>query len=123
MLGRKNILIHLLSLCVLGIGFVLCRYVFLDVHSMKQWPEVLFGVGLVAVVLSFLLQGKTTPIFTALAYILGFAAGVIFQTDGVDAGGARTNDLWIIWTGVFLCLIVVGIIGERIIGIHKKPTE
>lgn len=55
---KKKIIIHLLSLGVLCSGFVLCRYVFFDIHGMKQWPAILFGIGIIAVVISFILDGK-----------------------------------------------------------------
>ena len=101
---------------MLCIGFVLCRYVFFDIHGMKQLPGFLFGAGVVSVGVSFFLEGKTTPVFTALAYSIGFLAGVIFQINGVDAGGGATNTLWIIWAAVFLCITLAGILCEKVIG-------
>lgn len=123
MLNKKNIIVHLLSLCVLSIGFVLCRYVFFDIHGIKQLPVWLFVIGVVSMAVSFFLEGKTTPICTAVAYIVGFIAGAIFQTNGVDAGGGTTNNLWIIWAVVFVCLMIAGIIGEKFVGSAKKAVE
>ena len=123
MLNKKNIIVHLLSLCVLSIGFVLCRYVFFDIHGMKQLPVWLFVVGVVSMAVSFFLEGKTTPICTSVAYIVGFIAGAIFQADGVDAGGGTTNDLWIIWIIVFVCITLAGIICEKFIGSAKKINK
>lgn len=123
MLSKKNIIIHLLSLCVLCLGFVLCRYVFFDIHGMKQLPVLLLGVGIVSVVISFFIEGKTTPFCTAFAYIISFVAGVIFQTDDIDVGGATTNNLWLIWAVVFVGLTLVGIISEKIVGSAKKTTN
>ena len=123
MLNKKNVVLHLLSLCVLCIGFVLCRYVCFDIHGMKQLPVLLFGAGAVSVAISFFLKGKTTPICTAVAYIVGFIAGIIFQTDGMDAGGATTNNLWIIWSVVFVCLTFVGFISEKFVGSAKKTSS
>ena len=122
MLNKKNIILHLLSLCVLCIGFVLCRYVFFDIHGIMGLPVWLFVVGMVSMAISFFLEGKTTPIFTALAYIIGFIAGTIFQTNGVDAGGGTTNNLWIIWIIVFVCITLTGIICEKFIGSAKKTN-
>ena len=123
MLNKKNVMIHLLALGLLCIGFVLCRYVFFDIHGMKQWPAILFGIGIIAVVISFILDGKTTPICIAFSYIVGFVVGIIFQTDGIDSGGARTNNLWIIWTVVFICLTLIGIIYDKFISIIKKKIR
>ena len=80
-------------------------------------------VGLIPVAISFFFKGKITPICTAFAYIVGFIAGVIFQTDGVDVGGGTTNNLWIIWVVVFVCLTLAGIICEKFIGSVKKATK
>ncbi|MBE6629319.1 MAG: hypothetical protein E7624_00535 [Ruminococcaceae bacterium] len=123
MLNKKNIIVHLLSLFVLFIGFMLCRYVFFDIHGNIGLPACLFIVGLIPVAISFFFKGKITPICTAFAYIAGFIAGVIFQTDGVDVGGGTTNNLWIIWVVVFVCLTLAGIICEKFIGSVKKATK
>lgn len=123
MLNKKNVVIHLLSLGVLCIGFVLCRYVFFDIHGMKQWPVILFAIGIIAVTISFILEGKTMPICTAFSYIAGFVVGVIFLTDGTDAGGATTNNLWIIWTVVFICLTLSGTIYDKFLSPSKKTIR
>ena len=123
MLNKKNIILHLLSLCGLCIGFVLCRYVFFDIHGNIGLPVWLFVIGMVSMAISFFLEGKTTPIFTALAYIIGFIAGAIFQTNGVDAGGGATNNLWIIWTIVFVCITLASIVCEKFISSVKKKNS
>ena len=119
MFTKKNILTHLLSVCVLCIGLVLCRYVFFEMHGMKQLPVLLFGIGMFLVALSFFLKGKVIPICISFAYIVGFVAGVVFGTNGIDAGGGATNNLWIIWTVVFICCTVVGVISEGIFSAKK----
>lgn len=102
MLLKRNVIIHLLSLGVLCIGFLLFRYVLFDIHGMKQFPLGLFVIGVISLVISFFFNGKITPICTAFAYIIGFSIGVLFQEDGIDAGGTATNNLWIIWSVVFV---------------------
>ena len=123
MLSKKNIIVHLLSLFGLCIGFVLCRYVFFDIHGNIGLPACLLIIGMVSVAISFFFKGKITPVCTASAYIAGFIAGVIFQTNGVDVGGGTTNNLWIIWVVVFICLTLAGIICEKFIGSVKKATR
>ena len=120
MLNKKNVAIHLISLCALCLAFVVIRYLFFEIHGMKQWPELLFIVGVVVLTVSLVVKAKMVPVFTALAYIIGFAAGVFLQTDGVDPGGARTNNLWIIWTIVFIICIGLGVVGEVVTAKRKK---
>ena len=95
MLLRRNVIIHLLSLGVLCIGLFLCRYVLFDIHGMKQFPFGLFVIGVISLVISFFFEGKITPICIAFAYIIGFSIGVLFQEDGIDAGGTATNNLYL----------------------------
>ena len=123
MFNRKNIITHLLSLALLCIGFVLCRYVCFDIHGMKEWPVILFVIGIIVMAISFILEGRITPVCTAFSYTVGFIAGVIFQSDGTDPGGGRTNNLWKIWTVVFLCLILAGFICDKLIGSFKKTSD
>ena len=123
MLNKRNTVLHLSSLCVLCISFVMCRYVYFDMHGMKQLPFWLFVFGTISLLISFYLEGKTTPICTAVAYIIGFISGVIFQTNGLDAGGGTTNNMWIIWIVVFVCIILIGIISEKFIGSVKKTNS
>ncbi len=108
----KNLTLHLISLVILSIGYVLIRYVLFDLHGMQEWPFMLFSCGIVIIAISFIVKGKQTPVFMPLSYIAGFAAGVIFQTDGLDAGGGKTNNLWIIWTIVFVCFTLAALLND-----------
>ena len=123
MLNKKNMMIHSLSLGALCIGFILCRYVFFDIHGMKQWPVILFGIGIIAIVISFILKGKILPVCTAVSYMAGFMAGIMFQSDGTDAGGTPTNNLWIIWTAVFVCLTLSGMIYDKLAASSKRKIS
>ena len=109
---KKNLILHLISLGILCVGYVLTRYVFFDLHGMKEWPLVLFVCGIVVIGISLVAKGKQTPVFTALSYIAGFVSGAVFQTDGLGAGGGRTNNLWIIWTVVFVCFTLAAILTD-----------
>lgn len=112
--NKKNIIVHLVSLVILCAGFGLIRYILFDIHRMKQLPFALFICGIIVIGIAFWMKAKKVSVFTAFAYIIGFIAGVIFQSDGIDAGGARTNNLWIIWTVVYVCLILIAIVNELI---------
>jgi len=114
--------IHLLSLCALCAAFLLCRYVFFDLHGMIQWPRLLFILGVVVIALARFSKAKRVSVFTAIAYIGGFLAGLAFQTGGTDPGGGKTNDFWMIWTAVFFCGIVIGIIWD-FVSASKKSTH
>lgn len=117
---KRFLLSHLLSLGVLLTGFVICRYaVFGVIHGMKEWPVDLLIAGLVVQLISLLARKQYASWFSAIGYFLGFWLGAIFHKEGVDPGGGRTDNLWQIWTIVFLICILAGILFEVILKWRK----
>lgn len=112
-LDKKVLLNHLLSTGVLFLGFIICRYAVFGVfHNMKEWPVDLFVAGLLVHLISLLAKKQYVPWFISGGYSLGFWLGVIFHTEGFDPGGGRTDNLWQIWTVVFVLCILAGIVLE-----------
>lgn len=109
-----------ITLCIC---FLLCRFVFLDLHGSYQYPAFLFFVGFAAVIIAAFFDGRKIMICTVVGYIGGFALGVIFGVDGVDQGGGATNNWWWIWTVSFIALIFVGILWEIINRYMQKKKQ
>lgn len=116
----KFVMASLGLLLCFGISYYLCRYTFFDIHGMNQWPNCLALFGLIVLLISIFFKLWWLSITTTFGYIIGFALGVVFNTDGVDYGGARTNNLWKIWTVTYLLCIVIGIIVHVVMKINNK---
>lgn len=118
---KNKILWGVSMIGLLAISYWLCRYEFFGVHGMKQWPNMLAIVSLIIIVIASIGGRRLLSVATIVGYIGGFVLGMIFNTDGVDQGGGRTNNAWIIWGTVFICSILIsiilGFISKRI---HKK---
>ena len=110
--NKKVMLMYVVALGILLLGFVLCRYAFFGLHGMKEWPAVLLWIGLATLLISLLAGKQFVPWFTAIGYVVGFFIGVLFHTEGTDPGGGKTDNLWIIWTIVFLGCILAGFLCE-----------
>lgn len=110
---------HLYSFGVLVLGFLLCRYVFFFLHGMEEWPVDLLIVGIVVQLVSLLARKRYISWFSAAGYFIGFWLGVILHKEGFDPGGGRTDNLWQIWTIVFLVSIFAGVIYEIVIKWRK----
>lgn len=107
--GMKSRMVGLVSLAVLAGAFLVVRFPLLFFHGMKEWPLDLFAAGAVIIALSGIILGaKRLPALTAAGYILGFVAGSVFRWDST----LGYDNLWIIWTGVFLVLILAGVVAE-----------
>jgi len=103
-----------LALCI---AFLLCRYVFFDLHDMMQWPVVLFVFGLIIIVIAAIFNGRGLMVCTVLGYVIGFVLGMRFNWDTYHperGPGVYTNNNWFIWTLSFLLFIGVGIVWETV---------
>ena len=117
--NKKVLFAHLICIGGLLLGFELCRYTFFGLHGMKEWPADLFIAGVAALLISLFAGKQYVPWFTSVGYFLGFWTAVLFHTEGTDPGGGKTDNLWIIWTVVFLMCILAGILCEIWIKWHK----
>ena len=120
MKNNMRILTALLSAVLLLAGYVLTRYILFDLHGMKQWPFAMLILSAIIAVISLIMKARLIPIMTGVAYSISFMIAALFQVDSINAAGMRTNNLWIIWTGVFLFLIIAIIVGELTVRAKNK---
>ena len=113
--NKKVLVAHLLSLAILLLGFVLCRYAFFGLHGMGEWPFDLLIAGIVFLFISLLARKQYAPWFNSIGYSFGFWLGVLFHKEGLDPGGGKTDNLWQIWTVVFLACILAGFLFEIVL--------
>ncbi len=117
---NKQLLMAVASLGLFVLFDWLCRVYAVDVgiHNMGQWPELMAMAGILILAASNIIKLPATTTAACLGYMLAFVLGVIFNTDSLDGGGGRLNNLWLIWTGCYLAFVAVGL-GVDII-IRKK---
>lgn len=114
------------KICVLIafiLSYLLVRFIFFDLHGMKSWPNTLAVLGLIIVVIGILTNNQRLSLSTVIAYIGGFIIAMIFNKDGLDPGGGRTNNAWIIWGVFFLITIIVGILRDIVYERTRKSLK
>ena len=97
-------------LVLFGISYWFCRYALFQMHGMKQWPNLLAIIGITILVVATLYGNRIIPLASIVGYLGGFILAMIYNTDGVDQGGGRTNNAWIIWGMTFIISILTGFI-------------
>lgn len=98
------------AVAMIGLSYLLVRFVLFDLHGMKEWPNILALFSIVVIVMASILKKRVIFIGVIFGYLVGFALAMIFSTSGVDAGGGATNNAWIIWTGFLLLSIAISAI-------------
>lgn len=105
----KERMFGILSLIVLAGSYLVVRYLLFGLHGMKEFPLLLFAVGVFLIFLTGLVRkNKVLPPIIAFGYIMGFAAGALFGYDY----GEGLNNLWIIWLWCFVTIVLVGVVGN-----------
>ena len=117
--GKARIFWVVGALMALIISFFLSRYTFFTLHGNTQWLIFLFVVSLIVLGIAAVIDSRKIMLSTVIAYIGGFALGLLLGTDGLDPGGGATNNWWQIWTISFLIIIIVGVVWEIIS--RRKP--
>lgn len=95
---------------LLGISYWLCRYTFYEMHGMKQWPNLLALLSICILVIATIFGNQIISVATVMGYMGGFIFAMKFNTDGIDPGGGRTNNAWIIWGIIFGSSTLIGFI-------------
>lgn len=95
---------------LLGISYWLCRFAFFNMHGMKQWPSLLAILSMAVLIIATIFGKHIISVTTVIGYMVGFILAMIFNTDGIDQGGGRTNNAWIIWGAMYSVSILIGII-------------
>ena len=93
---------------LLAISYWLCRYVYFEMHGMKDWPNLLAILSVFILVIATIFGNRIISVATVIGYMGGFILAMIFNTDGVDPGGGKTNNGWIIWGAIFSFSILIG---------------
>lgn len=117
---KKKLIQTALSIIILLFEFWICRYVFFQWHGMKQFPFFLLTLGSAVVLIAAIFSSKAMSVAALLGYILGFFSNMILRSYGIDPGGGRTSNGWIIWGGIFLTFVLLGIVIEIVQWKKKK---
>ena len=119
-MNYRRIRTFLLSAVILCLAFGLIRYVLFDLHGMKQWPLTMFLLGAVVVSISCGMGARLIPMIAAVSYPTSFLLGMLLQSDSVDPSGAPSNNLWLIWAGTYITMILIGAFIEWAITLKKR---
>lgn len=93
---------------ILAGSFLLCRFPLFALHGMKQWPGLLVGLGCLALLAAMALKGRWLAMAAGLGYLAGFGAALLFHRQGLDPGGGRTDNFWMLWTAFYLLCLAAG---------------
>ena len=123
MKNLKTLRALLISLAILGIGFLLCRYALFNFHGMKSFPEFLFKCGLLIIGISALLKARKVMFCTAVGYNIGYVLGLLFNTEWKDVHVTTLTSMWMWFVSVMILFAFAGVVWEIIAAIIRRTTR
>ncbi len=79
-------------------------------HGRSDAPIIVGIFGVIALAIAYIFKLQLLTLVASFGYIIAFAMGFIFQTDGVDPISGGTNNLWQIWLISYWVFLVLGLI-------------
>lgn len=107
---------------IIIISYILVRYVFFNIHGMKEFPDTLALIAGALTALFILLNKNVSAFLSALGYIVGFYIGALFHTTYIDIVTGNTDNLWLIWLISYVIIAGIGYIIDKIM-FHVKHKE
>lgn len=122
---KNRMLYPVIMIIILAISYWLSRFVFFEMHGMKDWPNLMALVSIIIIIIAYLAGKRMISLMTVLGYMGGFILAMIFNRDGLDPGGGRTNNAWIIWVIVLFVCLLIGLISEVFLKrkAHKQASS
>lgn len=118
----SNIKVSGASFLLLTIGFAVFRFVLLNMHGMKQFPMVLYVIGLIFILLGTKFHLYKMIVGVAIGYNFGYLIGALFNTTKIDIHGTAMNNWWILTTITMFSIISIALVWE-IFSYYIKNTS
>lgn len=87
--------------------YLLCRYLFFDLHDMKSFPVYLLCAGIAMPAAAAFFHAGILPSAAAVGCIAVFC-GMAFGSGETEPGGGRTDGGRLICGGIFLVCLLIG---------------
>lgn len=117
---NKKQKVSIILLIIILINYVLTRFVFFDLHQMKDFVE---SMSLISFALSaiFLLSDNIIASFSSsIANIIGFIVGYYFQVDTIDIITGHSNNMWLIWLITYILIVGVTFVIDKMFHMKHK---
>ena len=104
---------------IIVISYILVRYVFFEMHKMKDFPDTLALIASALTALLIMTNKNITAVFSSFGYIVGFYIGSIYHKSYVDIVTGKSDNLWLIWLISYVIIIGVGFVLDELM-FHVK---
>lgn len=100
--------------------FVITRFIYIDMHKMYDFSEMMALVSGSLACLFILENRLLSATLSVYSNLLGFLIGLVFNHNYMDVNGISLNNMWIIWLISYIIVILLGMVIERLFHVKHR---
>lgn len=117
---NKKIKLSILLVIIIIINYILTRFVFFNLHNMKDWTDFMTLLSACLTCILLLSNNIVGSIFSSIGNIISFFIGLNFYTEKIDYITGNTNNMWLIWTVSYIIIVIIGIVINKLFHVKHK---
>lgn len=116
----KKLKVSIISLIIVIINYVLTRFIFFDLHQMKDFTDTMTLLSACLTVIFLLSDNILSCFVSSISNIIGFVLGYMFNTTTIDYITGNTNNFWLIWIGSYIILVILSMLLYKMFHMKHK---
>lgn len=121
-MSKRPKIIVLLLIIVLT-NYILTRYVFFDLHGMKDFTDTMALISAALTCIFILSNNLLASLCSSVGNVIGFFLGYKFNTTTIDFITGNTNNYWLIWAISYLIIVLIGMILSKMFHVKHKEGK
>ncbi len=112
-----------IRLLILGIGFLITRFMLFTWLGSYDWHRVMILLSSAMVCLFSINRHELTANCIPFLYVASYIAAYYFHTDGHDPGGGATSNTWYLWTLIYVVSVLLAYVADRMFHVKHKGKQ
>ena len=106
----KKLKISIFLFILIIINYILTRFIYFNVHGMKDFPNTMSLLSAALTCLFILSENNISAICSTIGNTIGFFIGLMFYSVKVDYITGNTSNLWLIWGISYFIVVILGMV-------------
>ena len=107
---NKKYNISIIYLVIVLITYILTRFIFFNVHGMKEFPNTMILLSGALTCLFILSNNYVAATCSSLGNLLSFFIGMMFHKSYVDVITGNNDNFWLIWLVSYIIVVILGMV-------------
>ena len=108
---------------ILVLSFLVCRIFLFDWIASYDMHHLMALIAAALTVVFVLSDRRLCSRVSVLAYPVSYVLAHLFHSEGVDPGGGRTDNAWLLWIFSYISLVILAWIIEKLFHVKHRRKD